>query len=491
MRKYIKTMLDLFLAFIITGMVLSGCGNHVNTNTKNDAEQKQSSAKNEKNIETPAIEMKRGYNLPLTNLNELYKWEDLENTKLSDISSVWFGCFPQKECARYNTEEELWQKIINADYDKNDTAEVSGKRYQRMKMKKGNAYQYYEWEPIEWIVMGCDDKKITLLSKNVIYNMLEASEKEIDPREGFEVDWEKSQLRSWLNGYESSANRRNEDYTNNNFIHMAFSEEEQDVLLNLPKMDDVGKEGNDKAAIWFFDADTASREAGFQCSENDLCSPAEYAEALGAGSSRTILSDEATCDWAVCTRREDKNIEVSQISHIGSSEELDGIKEKYVPIRPVICIDTPKTLEGALCGIADNSTTDGGRVEAYEKEVTEEEEILEMRDQEKLNSVLGCFVISIEDYLLEEKKQSSVAYSYEDIVKFSQEEGKNKDWAREFIEEIATEELTLEWKSEKAKGKALYLMYIVPENDSAISGVSHVKGRFYAKVGEIFSPIKE
>ena len=47
------------------------------------------------------------------------------------------------------------------------------------------------------------------------------------------ITWEKSTIRSWLNGYGSSENKQGQNYTSDNFIDSAFTDEEK---AKIPKV---------------------------------------------------------------------------------------------------------------------------------------------------------------------------------------------------------------------------------------------------------------
>ena len=85
-------------------------------------------------------------------------------------------------------------------------------------------------EPIEWRVLDIDsDGHVLIISDKVLdrqlYNTTDIS-----------IIWEKSTIRSWLNGYASSYNTVGTSYTINNFIDTAFTAEEKARIIasNVP-----------------------------------------------------------------------------------------------------------------------------------------------------------------------------------------------------------------------------------------------------------------
>jgi len=85
-------------------------------------------------------------------------------------------------------------------------------------------------EPITWRVLDTNDAGQYLF----------ISEKALDVKafnsENAEITWEKSTIRSWLNGYDASYNTVGTNFSSDNFIAAAFTAEEQAkiVALNVP-----------------------------------------------------------------------------------------------------------------------------------------------------------------------------------------------------------------------------------------------------------------
>ena len=80
-------------------------------------------------------------------------------------------------------------------------------------------------EPIEWRVLDMNDEgQILILSKKVLdvkpYNTTDIA-----------ITWEKSTIRSWLNGYPASYNTVGTDFTSDNFMNVAFTADEQAKIV--------------------------------------------------------------------------------------------------------------------------------------------------------------------------------------------------------------------------------------------------------------------
>ena len=80
-------------------------------------------------------------------------------------------------------------------------------------------------EPVKWRVLSNSDGKLFLLSDQNLdvkpYNSSYTS-----------ITWEKSTIRSWLNGYAASENNSGTNYSSNNFIDAAFSSDEQVAIAD-------------------------------------------------------------------------------------------------------------------------------------------------------------------------------------------------------------------------------------------------------------------
>lgn len=107
----------------------------------------------------------------------------------------------------------------------------------------------YKTEPIKWRILSVDGNDAFVLADRVLdckkYNEYENN-----------VTWEKSALRSWLNGYGSSANINGEDYTEINFVNTAFSSKEKSAIITTKIINDnnpfYGSEGGNNTSDLLF-----------------------------------------------------------------------------------------------------------------------------------------------------------------------------------------------------------------------------------------------
>ncbi len=90
-------------------------------------------------------------------------------------------------------------------------------------------------EPISWIIVAKDEHTYYLITEKVI-EVLPICQ----PNEPNAIcsSWEKSTLRSWLNGLGSSNNMSKLDYTSDNFINTAFTPDEQAKLVKETQVAD-------------------------------------------------------------------------------------------------------------------------------------------------------------------------------------------------------------------------------------------------------------
>ena len=151
---------------------------------------------------------------------------------------VWFGAYPQSEVIS----GEIYNTLKNATgWDKNNDIVINGNKYRRLKGEDAtyyvsnsanqynwndnySTYHYFKYEPIKWRVLEVSNGQVLLLADKVLDNQ------EYN-KNCANVTWETSSIRSWLNGQGALFNQPGIDYTRNNFINTAFSENEQKNIL--------------------------------------------------------------------------------------------------------------------------------------------------------------------------------------------------------------------------------------------------------------------
>ena len=142
-------------------------------------------------------------------------------------------------------------------------------------------------EPVKWRVLSNSDGKLFLLSDQNLdvkpYNSSSTG-----------ITWEKSTIRSWLNGYEASENNSGTNYSSNNFIDAAFSSDEQVAIAdtyvynkNDPSYSTSGGEDTTDQ-IFLLSIEEANNSSYFPNGSNSRKSTntayvASYSGMLGAG----------------------------------------------------------------------------------------------------------------------------------------------------------------------------------------------------------------
>ena len=137
-----------------------------------------------------------------------------------------FGSYPQTEILEkgdtqsgIKVDPDLFHKLQKAEWD-GDELDLNGKRYRRIDNR------YFRFDPIVWKVLEVSEDSALLLSTQALdcmpyYNRLE------------DVNWDRSDVRSWLNGLGAEDNLSEKDYSGagESFLSSAFSEEERLSIL--------------------------------------------------------------------------------------------------------------------------------------------------------------------------------------------------------------------------------------------------------------------
>ena len=163
---------------------------------------------------------------------------------------IYFGSYPTSEIigreisfvddyAKDNDiiiDKELYESLSEAEWE-NDETYINGEKYRRLKGNPENTspqhyqwdgnYHYFRYEPIKWRIIEINGSEAMLLADRQMdcakYNETSA-----------EVQWEKSTLRSFLNGYDSDDNLENISFAEkpqDSFFNSAFSDEEKECII--------------------------------------------------------------------------------------------------------------------------------------------------------------------------------------------------------------------------------------------------------------------
>ena len=228
---------------------------------------------------------------------------------------IWFGSYPQAEVvpsANYTAvnssylksgdiivDNSLYQTLKSADgWDYNEDIIINGEKYRRMRKYQAtyigsNSAYYYQWadattyhyfkyQPIKWRILKIDGNMAMILA-----------DKALDDRQFNTVKpnptWEKSTVRSFLNGYNSSYNKQGVDFYGTwNFLYKAFGSSGRAALCTTKVVQSdsyyTSNRGNDTFDKVFLLSDTEAQASqyGLNNSVNRYCKSSTYAKAMGA-----------------------------------------------------------------------------------------------------------------------------------------------------------------------------------------------------------------
>ena len=258
---------------------------------------------------------------------------------------IWFGSYPQSEVVCENdsdsianlevmnrnfgvdyikVSESTWSSIVNASYDSDGDANVGNVRYRRVKKsdavyeesafsgcynwKDSDSYHYFRYDPIKWRVLNVNGTDAFLLADKGLdaqaYN-----------KSYVDVTWGKSTMRSWLNGYDSSVNISDIDYSQKSFIKSAFTSSEYNAIkntdvINSKNMYSGTKGGNDTKDKIFLLSESEvygtvdAEQYGFVKNRNTYdegrrSKTSTYAKAMGVCSNTDNIGGESAgdCKW--------------------------------------------------------------------------------------------------------------------------------------------------------------------------------------------------
>lgn len=122
---------------------------------------------------------------------------------------IYFGRYPQNEIT-VESDPSLYYRLEQEYWGWGDVI-LDGVRYYKI-----NGKFYGKREPIKWRVLSTNGTTALLLSDIALdYKPYNTS--------GRLITWEKSTMRSWLNGYDATSNDAGRNYSADNFIDVAFT----------------------------------------------------------------------------------------------------------------------------------------------------------------------------------------------------------------------------------------------------------------------------
>lgn len=260
---------------------------------------------------------------------------------------IWFGDFPQSEVTKsskseYNTLESA------VGWNEDNTIIINGVKYCRMtksdalyfhdghpnyyKWDDETTYHYFKYEPIKWRVLSVNNGKALLLSDKSIGNQEYNFGNTTEP-------WDKSTMRSWLNGYGRDQNSGNIDYSDDNFVKTAFSSQEEYAISGT--FDNMF----DSPIFLLSGQDLINVNYGFSNNpslydEARLCIPSDYAKALGVCSVVTNASYiplKGGCWWWL--RWSDLSTDTCEVNYLGETTHNYDEYDKNIGVRPSLYLD--------------------------------------------------------------------------------------------------------------------------------------------------------
>ena len=300
---------------------------------------------------------------------------------------IWFGSYPQTEivddpakCVTYGStyakesdylvNKSLYEKLVSSDqWDDQGVLEGKKAKYKRVRILGSGSdsdgedgqekadYHYFRFEKIKWRVLKVSKDKAILLSDQVIdaggYDVYDESLSENA------LTWERSPMRSWLNGYDSSENSYEIDYSDHSFLGGAFSEKEQNAIvekaINNENSGPYSKEygGNnteDKVFLLsyyeIYKTSTAASYGFCKKSYNVLdearrSKSSTYAKARGITtmSSTDMEEYDGCCEWSLRSPAGEEGNEAFVYPQGCVLDDTYAVDEDFPGVRPALKID--------------------------------------------------------------------------------------------------------------------------------------------------------
>ena len=304
---------------------------------------------------------------------------------------VYFGRYPQSEITAakdpslyYRLEQEYWGK---------GEVTLDGIRYYKINGK------FYGGDPIKWRVLSTDGNTALLLSDVALdYKPYHSSRTS--------VTWEKSTIRSWLNGYDSTSNSAGANYSINNFIDTAFTGAEQAAIRNT----DVKNEnsisygtngGNDTIDKLFLlsesETGVTDEAAGYGFVKNQgtydearRCQSSAYAKAVGLPGS-TSAGYEGNVVWWLRSPGNYTNY-ARDVNNNGQVDN-DNVGNSY-GVRVALNLDLSSSnlysYAGTVSSSGENNPTDAENIQmslSVPKDATAEEIVQKINPGQLINNI--------------------------------------------------------------------------------------------------------
>lgn len=308
---------------------------------------------------------------------------------------IYFGHYPQSEITAAN-DPSLYYRLEQEYWGKGDVI-LDGVRYRKTSGK------FFRADPIKWRVLSINGTTALLLSDVVLdYKPYHTSDTAIT--------WEKSTIRSWLNGYDATSNSAKANYSMSNFIDAAFTGAEQAAIRNTVVKNENNisygtNGGNDTIDKLFLlsesETGVTDTAAGYGFVKNQStydearrCQSSSYAKALGAYNS-TSTTYVGNTYWRLRT----PGYNTGNTCYVNFDGQVDSHSgNNYVNyslgVRVALNLDLSSTnlysYAGTVSSAGDNNPTEAENIQmslSVPKNATAEEILQKMNLSQLINNV--------------------------------------------------------------------------------------------------------
>ena len=195
----------------------------------------------------------------------IQKDEKMRAGQKATYDCLCFGNYPQAEVVSTTMEKSIDKSYIkegdvitddaayaaltaaaDSTWSADNEITIDDKKYRRVRSSPRElygtsgsdaTYHYFLYQPIKWRILQIEEKSAFLVADMALdcqqYNTT-----------GDIVTWETSTVRSWLNGYGGTKNVAGINYSTDNFINEALTEEEQKAIKDTKVINDDGLGGS-------------------------------------------------------------------------------------------------------------------------------------------------------------------------------------------------------------------------------------------------------
>ena len=322
----------------------------------------------------------------------IQKDEKMRAGQKATYDCLCFGNYPQAEVVSTTMEKSIDKSYIkegdvitddaayaaltaaaDSTWSADNEITIDDKKYRRVRSSPRElygtsgsdaTYHYFLYQPIKWRILQIEEKSAFLVADKALdcqqYNTT-----------GDIVTWETSTVRSWLNGYDKTKNIGKADYTENNFISDALTEEEQKVVIDTKVINDDGLGGSgDGINDGKGGKDTVDKL--FLLSQSEICNTSEckpnkkfaqkYHASYGFASKDSTQDEARTCGSSAYVKakgvnwRKDSGLEGNVLwwlrspgsygaiaSYVWENGEIStygsAVRSETIAIRPALWID--------------------------------------------------------------------------------------------------------------------------------------------------------